>query len=291
MREETPMKLILEIDPNHVDAELLTRIGSELECGGTFRQDPLMAVQAYDAAAACPDGGQAANNLGWMFLKGKGVAQDTEKALALFRNAAERGNSIAMVNLGNYYEFAEKQDDKHAVYWYRKAADSGDEKGLFNYANMLHHGRGIRQNRKKAFSIFSNLYARGYHGAAFYMGLYYQNGDAVEQDYQKAREYYRIGALENDMYCICQLGTLYAQGYGVPKDYHAAFDYYKQAAKLGDALACMNLGYCYAVGQGVTQDIAISKNYYRCAAEHGEQLAAAALKRLEDLTYEMGALS
>lgn len=93
------------------------------------------------------------------------------------------------------------------------------------------------------------------------------------------------------MYCICQLGTLYAQGYGVPKDYHAAFDYYKQAAKLGDALACMNLGYCYEVGQGVTQDIAISKNYYRCAAEHGEQLAAAALKRLEDLTYEMGALS
>ncbi|MFQ6938687.1 MAG: tetratricopeptide repeat protein [Oscillospiraceae bacterium] len=143
------MKLMLEIDPNHVDAELLTRIGSELECGGTFRQDPLMAVRAYDAAAACPDGGQAANNLGWMFLKGKGVAQDTEKALALFRNAAERGNSIAMVNLGNYYEFAEKQDDKHAVYWYRKAADSGDEKGLFNYANMLHHGRGIRQNRKK----------------------------------------------------------------------------------------------------------------------------------------------
>ena len=51
MREETPMKLILEIDPNHVDAELLTRIGSELECGGTFRQDPLMAVRAYDAAA------------------------------------------------------------------------------------------------------------------------------------------------------------------------------------------------------------------------------------------------
>lgn len=137
---------------------------------------------------------------------------------------------------------------------------------------------GFRQNRKKAFSIFSNLYARGYHGAAFYMGLYYQNGDAVEQDYQKAREYYRIGALENDMYCICQLGTLYAQGYGVPKDYHAAFDYYKQAAKLGDALACMNLGYCYEVGQGVTQDIAIAKNYYRCAAEHGEQLAAAALQ-------------
>lgn len=110
------MKLILEINPNHVDAELLTRIGYELEYGRTFRQDPLMAVRAYDAAAACPDGGQAANNLGWMFLKGKGVAQDTEKALALFRNAAERGNSIAMVNLGNYYEFAEKQDDKHAVY-------------------------------------------------------------------------------------------------------------------------------------------------------------------------------
>lgn len=284
------MKLILEIDPDHVDAELLTRIGYELECGGTFQQDPLMAVRAYDTAAACPDGGLAANNLGWMFLKGKGVAQDTEKALALFRNAAERGNCIAMVNLGNYYEFAEEQDDKQAVYWYRKAADSGDEKGLFNYANMLHHGRGIRRNRKKAFSIFSNLYAHGYRGTAFYMGLYYQNGDVVKQDYQKAREYYRIGALEDDRYCLCQLGVLYAQGHGVPKDHHAAFDYYSQAAKLGDALACANLGYCYEVGQGVVQDVAIAKNYYRCAAEHGEQHAAAALKRLEDPSCEMGTL-
>ncbi len=275
------MKLTLEIDPEHIDAEFLTRIGHNLENGGTFKQDALMAVRAYDAAASCPDGALAANNLGWMFLKGIGIEQNTEKALTLFRNAAERGNSLAMVNLGNFYEFATPPNYRSAAHWYRMAAESGDHKGMFNCANMLHHGRGVRQNRKRAYSIFSTLYEIGVQGAAFYMGLYHQDGYVVERDYQKAREYYRIGVLEGDKYCFCQLGVMYAKGQGVPKDYHAAFDYYKQAAKLGDALACANLGYCYEVGQGVKKDIAEAEMYYRLAAERGETCAADALERIE----------
>ena len=164
------MKLTLEIDPEQIDAEFLTRIGHDLENGGTFKQDALMAVRAYDAAASCPDGALAANNLGWMFLKGIGIEQNTEKALTLFRNAAERGNSLAMVNLGNFYEFATPPNYRSAAHWYRVAAESGDYKGMFNYANMLHHGRGVRQNRKRAYSIFSTLYEIGVQGAAFYNG-------------------------------------------------------------------------------------------------------------------------
>ena len=276
-------KLILELNPEHLDPKLLTEIGYALEQGRSFKKDYHTAMMAYDIAAAHPEGALAANNLGWMFLNGLGVSKDIPKALALFQNAAQRGNSTAMVNLGNYYEFQEPADYKSAAHWYRLAAEHGNEKGIFNYANMLHHGKGVRKNRPKAFALFSQLYENRKAGAAFYMGLYHEEGYVVEQDYEKAREYYRIGVLENDAYCFCQLGVMYAKGLGVPQNFQAAFDYYKRGAELGDLLSYTNLGYCYEVGQGVKADIQKALECYRFAADRNELQAIDALKRLKEV--------
>ena len=48
----------------------------------------------------------------------------------------------------------------------------------------------------------------------------------MKRDYDLARKYYRLGVLESDAYCYCQLGAMYALGRGVKKDAHAALDYY-----------------------------------------------------------------
>lgn len=48
----------------------------------------------------------------------------------------------------------------------------------------------------------------------------------MKRDYDLARKYYRLGVLESDAYCYCQLGVMYALGQGVKKDAHAALDYY-----------------------------------------------------------------
>ena len=51
-----------------------------------------------------------------------------------------------------------------------------------------------------------------------YVGLYAQQGLGMKRDYDLARKYYRLGVLESDAYCYCQLGVMYALGQGVKKD-------------------------------------------------------------------------
>ena len=96
------------------------------------------------------------------------------------------------------------------------------------------------QNYPLAFEIFRDLYSRKFSGTAFYMGLYYQNGFAVQQDYQKALQYYQEGAKQGDSYCYTQPGSLYGRGEGADKDPKKALAYYRQAAGLGDSLAYVN---------------------------------------------------
>ena len=50
------------------------------------------------------------------------------------------------------------------------------------------------------------------------------------------------------------LGVMYNEGRGVPQDYAEAAKWYKLAAEQGDALAQYNLGLSYARGEGVTPD-------------------------------------
>ena len=96
-----------------------------------------------------------------MYLNGFGCEQDVEKAVDLFQEAAELKETTAMVNLGNIfegelYDFSITDYDK-AFLWYSKAADLGDPKGWYNVANMCHHGRGVEQDHKRAYEIFSEL--------------------------------------------------------------------------------------------------------------------------------------
>ena len=51
------------------------------------------------------------------------------------------------------------------------------------------------------------------------------------------------------------LGLMYDQGRGVPQDYAAAVSWYRKAADQGDAIAQYNLGLMYDQGRGVPQDV------------------------------------
>ena len=67
--------------------------------------------------------------LGWMYLDGKGVAQDYKEAVNWYRKAAEQGNARAQNNLGLLYEKGRgvPQDYAEAMKWYRKAAEQGND--------------------------------------------------------------------------------------------------------------------------------------------------------------------
>src|SRR5579862_1822906 len=66
-----------------------------------------------------------------------------------------------------------------------------------------------------------------------------------------------------------QLGVRYLLGRGVQQDDQKAFQYFKQAASEDDPFAENELAYMYAAGKGTTRDYGQAFKYYQEAADHG----------------------
>ena len=75
-------------------------------------------------------------------------------------------------------------------------------------------------------------------------------------------------------YAIAQvhLGVLYEEGRGVPQDYIQARQWYTQAAVQGYAIAQVHLGVLYAEGRGVPQNFVQAHKWYNLAAANGEKV-------------------
>jgi TPR repeat protein len=72
------------------------------------------------------------------------------------------------------------------------------------------------------------------------------------------------------------LGLLYENGRGVPQDYAAAVSWYRKAAEQGNAKAQFHLGLMYAKVQGVPPDPGIAHMWFNLAAASGDKDAVKA---------------
>ena len=131
---------------------------------------------------------------------GHGVAQDYAKAREWFEKAAGKGER-------------EGHDVTSAGFMQR----SGRGAGLRQGARVVREGR--RQGRRERHAD---------------LGVLYDNGLGVAQDYAKAREWYEKAADKDDAYAMRNLGLLYANGQGVAQDYAKAREWYEKAADKGE---------------------------------------------------------
>ena len=72
--------------------------------------------------------------------------------------------------------------------------------------------------------------------AQFNVGLLYENGQGVPQDYVQARQWYSNAAAQGYAAAQSKLGQLYELGHGVPKDVVQAQKWYILGAAGGDKL-------------------------------------------------------
>ena len=182
-----------------------------------------------------------------------------------------------------------------AEYWYRRIhncdmayplcvrlAMAGDEEARFECAEMLFHGAGTEENKAAAFLLFSGLPAERFPGVHFYLGLCYERGMAVGQDYRKAFRHFTAGAETGDVLCLTQLGTMYGKGNYVEKDAAKAAEYYRRASEAGDALGTTDLAWCYANGEGVGKDLRKALTLYDSAAARREKHAMDELAHFDE---------
>jgi TPR repeat protein len=76
------------------------------------------------------------------------------------------------------------------------------------------------------------------------------------------------------------LGVMYDKGWGVAQDYEIAALWSRNGAEQGDAAAQYYLGFLYQRGAGVAQDSAVAVGWFRKAADQGYEPAKRALQDL-----------
>jgi TPR repeat protein len=116
---------------------------------------------------------KAQYNVGLMYYKGEGVAQDDKQAVHWWTKAAKQGHVDTQARLGVLYDLGlgVTEDDKQAVYWYAKAAEQRHAYAQYDLGNMYRLGRGVPKDIVQAYIWFGRSAAQGNGNARRKLGI------------------------------------------------------------------------------------------------------------------------
>lgn len=295
------------------------RLGKMHESGWGTEQDYQKAISRYQSAYGNK---YAEYSLASLYLRHKGIEVDEtnepyyyKEALKLLRSSAEKVQAYASYSLSknsenrNALNLPQSEIDEN----YEKAAkgfesllhDAENDFLLYRLGTMYHDGKGVEQNRAKAFEYFkrsaelnnaNGLYALGKYYADEKMDLYnpleaekcflasVKEGNeyakcALALLYQdKTSSLYNIDkavkllqeAIENDnSTAYCQLGKIYLDKETGYYNQEKSIEYLEKASGLGNMDAVCNLGKTYADKNSEYYDLKKGIEYLEKAAGQG----------------------
>lgn len=303
-KDDDNQKIALEMLINSANKG---NVDSQRDLGVRLWNDKQMHSLAviYFSMAATKNEPYSVYNLANLYHNGYGVTQNYQKAFELYQKAAELGLPQALFELGNAYEKGYhgivEADIVKAVEYYKKGAEAGNCDCLNSLGAMYMYGKGVRRNRKRGFSLFSQA-AKANLEAKYNIALCYEHGTGTEKSIAKALEIYNTLASSGDSYSVEKmenavdkiadpeyfftLALCYDFGKGVECNGEKAIKYYTFAADMGHDRAKHNLAYLYRYGK---HDIEINYEkaikYYSDAADNG---IVRSINSLGTLYEEMG---
>ena len=154
--------------------------------------------------------------------------------------------------------------------------------------------------QRRVHKLVTSLAEQGDAKSHFKIGMIYKHGQGVQQDYEEAVKWYRLGAEQGGVNAQYNLGLMYSTGKGTPQSHKESIKWllkvaeqnqvvtsmkaqrliranyhqlHKQIAEEGDSYAQRFLGASYYLGLGVTQDYAEAAKWYKKAAEKEDRIA------------------
>lgn len=264
--------------------------------------------RSFDCAVAAAKLGypRAMLFIGTLYAKGLGLEPNGEKAAEWLQQAADLGDASAQFNLALLYskgDLVERNFDK-AIPLAKAAAAQGHEKAQQLLDNLQESERdewmrqGVEAYKKGDFQnaafLFRQSAGSGSAAAAFNLGLCYENGEGVRQDFTKALRWYTKAAEQGHMRAQCSAGVLCENGGDGAFDPRPeeAFQWYVKSAEQGNPRAQALLASAYRRGFGCEQDPVAAVHWYTKAAEQGYAQAQYDLglwyiERARDLNPEM----
>ena len=165
------------------------------------------------------------------------------------------------------------EKDEKAAELYQQEAEAGNAEAMKNLGLLYEKGSGVEQNYEKAAELYQQAADLKNADAMFCLGLMYERGNGVERSYGEAAEWYQQAADLKNADAMYKLGWLYLNALGVKCNYEKAIEWYQQAIDLGNADAMCELGGLYEEGKGVKQNYEKAAELYQQAADYGNGFA------------------
>lgn len=222
--------------------------------------------------------------IGYLYLNGYGIPQDTKKAVAYLEKSVDQNYDLAQALMGYLYNEGSivRKNKRKAIDLYEKAAEQGNASALLNLGVAYYTGDGVEKNTKKALDYFSKVSPKEKPIVAKYIGDIYLNDKALA-DPNKAFVSYLTAAKAGDIGAYHVLGYMYQHGIGVNTNMQDALKFYLYAAAQNYAPSQYALGVIYANGDGgIPRDIYKAFAWLSLASEQDMPEALKAKQTLFD---------
>ena len=218
--------------------------GFMYEIGTEVPQNYVKAAEYYRKAAnqfyeigVNIESSRAQNNLGLLYLEGKGVPKDLSEAFKLLLLAANCDYPKAQYNLAHMYfdGVLGITDETEALKWYRKAANGNYIPAMFFIASLYENGYKVSQSPSEAFQWYRKAAELGYAPAQTIIGDMYYSGYGITKNISGAVKWYKKAAAWKYPEAQYKLAKMYYTGEGIKKKHpKEAIKLWKEAAKNGN---------------------------------------------------------
>ena len=188
---------------------------------------------------------------------------DFKKAEQLLLSESQRGNVLAVYDLGKLYSTD-------------KLGERNEETSIAKYTRALQGFLQIEPNSKKL-----KPYVQYRIGKMFCYGL------GTEQNYEKAFEWFERSAKQKNKFAQFSLANLYYYGSGIEKDLSQAFLWYQRSSSQGQPYAAYSIAQMYRYGEYVTKDNDTAQRYYKQALSGFLKIESDDMAN-DDLFYKLG---
>lgn len=201
-----------------------------------------------------------------------GAPQDIARSMEMYSKVLQFQRNIgAMYRLG-YACWKGDLGEKRimdCISYYEAAIDLGDADSAVQLGLIYEYGELVPQDYDKALELYFFAIDNGR------KDVYYNAGEIYRYRalHEKAIEYYNIALENGNIQAALPLGWYYEDGIGVEKDDKKAFELYKLAYEDGNPDSTFSLGRMYYLGRGTEENDAEAYKLLLEASQNGYKAA------------------
>lgn len=202
----------------------------------------------------------------------KNLITAAERYLRAYRLGSQKAAEqlFKLMRTGNFFDLLRDGIQK-------KNADA-----MFIWAGLAAIGFDFQLTNEQAFELLQKAAGQSHVQSLIEIGLCYYTGKLVDQDKEKAIEYFQkaaeLGSREAEVRIAFTKILENIDGKGLSDQIQLL----ESATGEGSVLAETALGFCYETGSGIPKDKARAASYYRRASQRGSETAYNSLKSMYD---------